>query len=101
MDLKIFNIEHTVFAEREKTVDIFEQVKNAIIKVAPGIDETKIVPTAMLKEDLEIDSLAMVELALAMEDACGFLLPDEELENIKTVGDAVSLIEAKVRAQNA
>jgi acyl carrier protein len=87
--------------QKADNAKIFGQIKEAICKVQPGIDEKKIKPEAKLKDDLEIDSLSMVELALAMEDACGFLLPDEELEQISTVGDAVSLIESKVKAQNA
>jgi acyl carrier protein len=79
-------------------MDVFEKMKQAIIKVQPGIDETKIVPAARLTEDLEIDSLTKVELALAMEDAFGFYLPDEELENIVTVGDAIALVESKSKA---
>lgn len=87
-------------------MDVFEKIKQAIIKVQPGIDETKIVPAARLTEDLEIDSLTKVELALAMEDAFGFYLPDEELQNVATVGDAMALIESKMkesklRTQNA
>lgn len=87
-------------------MDVFEKIKQAIIKVQPGIDETKIVPAARLTEDLEIDSLTKVELALAMEDAFGFYLPDEELQNVVTVGDAMTLIESKMkesklRTQNA
>ena len=86
-------------------MDTFEKTKQAIIKVQPGIDETKIVTGARLTEDLEIDSLTKVELALAMEDAFGFYLPDTELENIVTVSDAISLIESKLdsklRTQNA
>jgi len=78
-------------------MDIFEKMKQAIIKVQPGIDESKIVPSARLTEDLEIDSLTKVELSLAMEDAFGFYLPDEELENIVTVNDAVVLIESKLK----
>jgi acyl carrier protein len=86
-------------------MDVFEKIKQSIIKVQPGIDEAKIVPGARLTEDLEIDSLTKVELALAMEDAFGFYLPDNELENIVTVSDAISLIESKLdsklRTQNA
>ena len=76
-------------------MDVPEKIKQAIIKVQPGIDEAKIVPGARLTEDLEIDSLTKVELALAMEDSFGFYLPDEELESIITVKDAVCLIESK------
>ena len=82
-------------------METFDQIKKAICKVQPGIDETKIVPDARLNDDLEIDSLGRVELALAIEDSFGFYLPDEELENIVTVGDTISLIESKLRAQNA
>ena len=78
-------------------MDVFEQIKNAICKVQPGIDESKIIPEALLGDDLEIDSLGRVELALALEDAFGFYLPDDELEDISTVSDAVSLIESKLQ----
>jgi acyl carrier protein len=82
-------------------MNVLEEVKKAIIKVQPGIDETKIVPVATLKEDLEIDSLSRVEMTLALEDAFNFYLQDEELEDIKTVGDVVDLIESKVKVKNA
>ena len=77
-------------------MDIFEQVKQAICKVQPGLDESKIAPSALLKEDLEIDSLGQVELVLALEDSLDLLLPDEELDGITTVGDIISLIESKL-----
>lgn len=76
-------------------MNIFEVTKQAICKVQPGLDENKIASSALLKEDLEIDSLGRVELALALEDAFGLILPDEELEDIATVGDIVSLVESK------
>jgi len=76
-------------------MNVYEEVKKAIRKVAPGLDESKIVPGALLKEDLELDSLDRVELTLELENTLGFYLMDEELGNITTVGDIVSLIEAK------
>jgi acyl carrier protein len=82
-------------------MELFEKVKNAIIKVQPGIDASKIIPTANLGTDLEIDSLGRVELALAIEDSFGFYLPDEELEKISTVSDIVSLVETKLRSRGA
>ena len=78
-------------------MDIFEQVKKAVCKVQPGVDESKIVPSALLGNDLDIDSLGMVELALALEDSIGLYLPDDELEDIATIGDAVALIESKLK----
>jgi acyl carrier protein len=91
---------------KEIRMDVFEKIKQAIVKVQPGIDEAKILPGARLTEDLGIDSLTKVELALAMEDAFGFYLPDSELEKISTVDDTVALIESKLkdsqlRTQNA
>jgi acyl carrier protein len=82
-------------------MELFEKVKNAIVKVQPGIDVSKIIPTANLGTDLEIDSLGRVELALAIEDSFGFYLPDEELEKIATVSDIVSLVETKLRSRGA
>ena len=54
-------------------MNVYEEVKKAIRKVAPGLDESKIVPGALLKEDLEIDSLDRVELTLELENATRFL----------------------------
>ena len=80
---------------------IFEQIKQAILKTQPSIDENKIVPRALLKEDLAIDSLAQVELALALEDAFGLSLSDAELDDTATVSDVVSLVETCLKNQNA
>jgi acyl carrier protein len=82
-------------------MNILEEVKKAIFKVQPGLDESKIVPAALLKEDLEIDSLAQVEMVLMLEDTLNITLPDEDLDNIFTVGDVIALIESKLRAKNA
>ena len=82
-------------------MDVFKQVKEAICKVQPGIDEKSIALDASLQDDLEIDSLARVELALALEDAFGFYLQDEELESVAAVSDIVSLIESKLKTKDA
>ena len=49
-----------------------------------------------LTEDLEADSLDAVELNMALEDACGVSVPDEELAKLKTVGDIYNYITAHV-----
>jgi acyl carrier protein len=82
-------------------MNVYEEVKKAIRKVAPGLDENKIVSGALLKEDLELDSLDRVELTLELENTLGFYLVDEELVNITTVGDIVSLIEEKSKERAA
>jgi acyl carrier protein len=45
-------------------------------------------------DDLDIDSLSMVEVVMAAEDKFGVKIPDSEVKNLKTVGDAVSYIQA-------
>jgi acyl carrier protein len=61
-----------------------------------GLDEARITVDADLEDDLEIDSLGVVELLMALEDAFGVKIPDEEAEDIRTVGETVDLLEAKL-----
>lgn len=82
-------------------MNVFEEVKKAIIKIQPGIDEGKINPAARFKEDLEIDSLSKVEMALALEDSLDMVLQDAELEDIKTVQHVIGLIESRLKVRNA
>ena len=72
---------------------MFEQVKNVILDTL-NCDETQITMDAKLVEDLEADSLDSVELNMALEEALGFAVSDEELQNMKTVGDIVRYLEA-------
>lgn len=61
-----------------------------------GIERDKISPDARFEEDLEIDSLGVVELLMALEDNFGVKIPDEEAETIGNVGQAVDLVMAKL-----
>ena len=45
-------------------------------------------------DDLDIDSLSLVEISVQAEDKCGVKIPDDELANLKTVGDAVNYVAA-------
>jgi acyl carrier protein len=63
-----------------------------------GLDKDKIRLEASFEKDLEVDSLGVVELLMALEDAFGVSIPDEEAERIVTVGDAVGLIAEKLGA---
>ena len=56
------------------------------------LDPAKITMEASLMEDLEADSLDVIELVMAFEEEFGVKMPDEELENIKTVGDIVNAL---------
>jgi acyl carrier protein len=70
---------------------IFENVKAILIEQL-GIDGESITPESSLIDDLNADSLDMVELVMAMEQEFGISIPDEEAERIKTVGDAIEFI---------
>jgi acyl carrier protein len=62
-----------------------------------GLDEDKITMDATFEEDLEVDSLGVVELLMALEDNFGVTIPDEEAESIGTVGQAVDIVEMKLK----
>lgn len=63
-----------------------------------GIERDKITMGASFEEDLEVDSLGVVELLMAMEDGFGVKIPDDEAEQIGTVQQAVDLVAAKLGA---
>lgn len=73
---------------------MFEQVKDALVE-SLNIDGEVITPESRLKEDLEIDSLAAVELSLDLETEFDVEISDEELAALVTVEDIVKLIESK------
>jgi acyl carrier protein len=62
-----------------------------------GIDRDKITMDATFEEDLEVDSLGVVELLMALEDNFDVKIPDEEAEQITTVGQAVDVVEVKLQ----
>jgi len=61
-----------------------------------GLDRDKITMSAKFEEDLEVDSLGVVELLMALEDKFGVSIPDEEAESIATVGQAVDVVMQKL-----
>ena len=71
---------------------IFEKLK-AIISEQLEIEEDKITMEAELIEDLGADSLDIVDLVMSIEDEFDVEVPDEAIESMKTVGDAVKFIE--------
>ena len=75
--------------------EVYEKVKNLFIEEL-GIEEEKISMEAKLEEDLEIDSLGIVEVVMAFEDEFNIEIDDEELNNIGTVGEAVNLLHSKL-----
>lgn len=74
-----------------------DNVEERVIKIIADqleVPADKIVPAASFTEDLKADSLAIVELVLALEEAFKIEIPDEDTEKIKTVGDAINYIKA-------
>ncbi len=63
-----------------------------ILNEVAGVDQSKVSSDKSFLDDLEVDSLSMVEVVMAAEDKFGVKIPDEEVKNLKTVGDAVTFI---------
>ena len=75
--------------------EVFEKVKNLFVEEL-GIDADKVTMEAKLEEDLEIDSLGIVEVVMAFEDEFGIEIDDDELTDVGTVGQAVNLLHSKL-----
>ena len=78
----------------DKRQEIFDALKEHL--VGRGIESDKVTFEADLQDDLGLDSLDTVEMTVGLEERFGIEIPDEELEGVKLVGDAVDLIEKKV-----
>ena len=75
--------------------DIFKRVQKVTVEQL-SVKEEEVVETASFTEDLGADSLDVVELVMAFEDEFQIDIPDEEVGEIKTVGDAVNYIGKKL-----
>ena len=64
-----------------------------IVNEIAGVPVGDVTPDKGFLDDLDVDSLSMVEIATAAEDKFGIRIPDDDLKDLKTVGDAVSYIE--------
>ena len=73
---------------------VADKVKQIIVEQL-GVDENQVEPSASFVDDLGADSLDIVELVMAFEEAFSLDIPDEDAEKIKTVKDAVDYIESK------
>ncbi len=74
---------------------IFDEVKEIIVDLL-GVDPEQVTMDARFREDLEADSLDLVELIMALEDKFGAEIPDEDAQSITTVGEAVKYIEERL-----
>ena len=80
--------------------EIYERVKDVLVEQL-GVDEGEINEAASFQDDLDADSLALIELVEALEEelserSVGFRIDDEDLEDLKTVRDAVDYVHGRV-----
>jgi acyl carrier protein len=71
----------------------------AIVGDQLGVDAEKLTPESSLLHDLGADSLDVVELIMALEEEFGLKVPDHDVENIRSVGDMVTYLAARVEAR--
>jgi acyl carrier protein len=76
--------------------ETLQEVKTIITDLL-GVEEAKVVPQAKFREDLEADSLDLVELIMAFEEKFGGEISDEDAQKITTVGEAVTYIETHLK----
>lgn len=72
----------------------FQKIQALIVEQL-GVDEEEVNPESSFVDDLGADSLDLVELVMAFEEAFEIRIPDEDAEKIRTVGDAVAYIEER------
>ena len=78
--------------------DIPDEVRRLVSKLL-AVAEDRVKPDASFIDDLGADSLALVDLTLTFEETFDIDIPDEEADNIRTVGDAIISVEKHLRAQ--
>ena len=78
--------------ERDEVLSALREVAVEVLSVDPD----SVVEDARFKEDLDADSLDLVELVMGLEERFDISVPEEDLENVGTVGQAVDLVLAKV-----
>jgi acyl carrier protein len=79
------------------SAEIFDRVKKVVVEQLE-VEEDKVTPEASFANDLQADSLDVVELVMALEEEFDIEIPDEAAEQIDTVGKAVAHISEKVEA---
>jgi acyl carrier protein len=81
--------------ERQEAVTALREVAVEVLSVEPDV----VTEDARFKEDLDADSLDLVELVMGLEERFDIAVPEEDLENVTTVGQAVDLVMSKVAAK--
>ena len=75
--------------------DLFARFKTCAVEVL-SVDEAAVTPEAKFGDDLDADSLDLVELVMALEEEFGVEVPEDELNDVETVGQAYDLVVSKI-----
>ncbi|HZA27458.1 MAG TPA: acyl carrier protein [Actinomycetota bacterium] len=78
--------------------EVEERVRKVLAEQL-SVDLEKVTPEARFEEDLDADSLDLVEAVLGLEEELSVEIPEEEMESVKTVGQAVDLVMAKIETK--
>ena len=81
--------------ERDEALGVLREVAVEVLSVEPDC----VTESARFKEDLDADSLDLVEMVMGLEERFDISVPEEDLEGVTTVGQAVDLVLAKVGAE--
>ncbi len=76
------------------TADTYDRLKKIVVEQL-GVDEEQVTPEASFVDDLNADSLDLVELIMSLEEEFGAEISDEDAEKIRTVQDAVDYVEER------
>ena len=87
-------VQHQIIGGRKNRAkeEIFDKLKELVVDQL-GVEEDEVTMEASMQDDLGADSLDLVDLVMSVEEEFGVKVADEDLENIKTVGDIVNYIE--------
>jgi acyl carrier protein len=86
----------TEFIKESSMASTDEKIKQIIVEQL-GVDEAEVTASASFQDDLGADSLDIVELVMAFEEAFEIEIPDEDAEKIKTVKDAIDYVNAHAK----
>ena len=78
---------------------VFDKIKDIIVEQL-DVEEDAVTMEASITDDLGADSLDVVDLVMSIEESFDVEIPDEEVENIKTVGDIVKFSISRTRSRN-
>jgi acyl carrier protein len=77
------------------TGDLERMVRTALVEVAPDLAEATVVPDADFHDDLGLDSMDTLNLAIALHDATGIDIPERDYPRIRTITDCVAYLEGR------